>query len=112
MADDVTLPGTGQLVETQQQADGSHRQIVSLGDLKQSMEVALENMSALPMAVEPTTGRLRVVLDANGGAQTLGKVTTVASVTNMDQIGGVQANGMIFDAMMSCWANSLRGRIT
>jgi hypothetical protein len=31
MADDVTLPGTGAVVETIQQADGSHRQVIALG---------------------------------------------------------------------------------
>jgi|GEM_PF-4375823 len=71
--------------------------------------------SLLESFLEPTTGRLRVMLDPNGGAQTLGTVTTVngvttvGTVTSMSQVAGVPANSMILDAMHSAWALAVRG---
>lgn len=62
-----------------------------------------------PITVDPASGRLRVVLDATGGAQTLG---TVSTVTNQAQLGGVAANSAIYDAMDAAYAHCLRGRIT
>ena len=76
-----------------------------------------------PVTMDPASGRLRVMLDASGGAQTLGTVTTVgtvttcstvttvATVTNQAQVGGVAANGAIYDAMDAAYAHCLRGRI-
>lgn len=68
--------------------------------------------------LEPTTGRLRVVLDPLGGTQTLGTVTnvgtlstvtTVGTVTSMSQVGAVPANSMVFDNMHAAWALAVRG---
>lgn len=127
MADDVTLPGIGDAVETQQNADGSHRQVVAVAETPIDQNLMLEILSALSQTVDPVTGRMRVLIDPIGGAQTLGTVTalgtvttvtgvttvtTVATVTNLAQVGGVQANSHIFDAMQAAWAVSLRGRIT
>lgn len=61
--------------------------------------------------IDPASGRLRVVLDALGGAQTLGTVTTVATLTSMAQIAGVPANSVVYDVIDTAWANCLRGRI-
>ena len=55
--------------------------------------------------IDPASGRLRVVLDALGGAQTLGTVTTVG------QLAGVPANSVVYDVIDTAWANCLRGRI-
>ena len=127
MADDIALPGTGSLVETQQQADGSHRQVVTLGDVAARLDTFLDLLGLLGTAFEPATGRLRTVIDPTGGAQTLGTITTVTGVTtvptvttvttvstvsNQTQLGGFQADGMTRDTMQTAWGSSLRGRIT
>lgn len=62
--------------------------------------------------IDPASGRLRVVLDALGGAQTLGTVTTCATLTSMSQVAGVPANSFIYDSIDSAWAQCIRGRIT
>lgn len=126
MSNDITLPGTGAVVDTHEQADGSHRQVVAVGELASQLELLLQAVRNLPFALDPASGRMRVVLDANGGNQTLttvttvgtvstitaGTITTVGTVTNVGQVGGIQANTLIQDAMASSWANCLRGRIT
>ena len=124
MADDVTLPGIGDAVETRQNADGSHRQVVAVAETPVDQNLMLETLAALSQTVDPVTGRMRVLIDPIGGAQTLGTVTgvttvstvttvtTVATVTNLSQVGGIQASSQIFDAMQAAWAVSLRGRIT
>lgn len=102
-------------IETAIQADGHHRQVVTIGDVGATLELLLGALASLPLAVDPSTGRLRVVLDATGGAQTLGTITTVATVTtlaNMAQVGGVAANSAVLDQMTAAWAGALRGRIT
>lgn len=65
----------------------------------------------LGQAQDPA-GRLRVLLDPIGGAQTLGTVTTVAAVTNQVNMGGNVASTMVWDNMQACWAQTVRGRIT
>jgi hypothetical protein len=106
--------------------DAGNASLVSLDQLMLAMLNTLEQI-ANPMSMETASGRLRVVLDPLGGAQTLGTVTavgtvttvstvttvtTVSSLTNMAQIGGVQANSMIYDTMANCWTNTVRGRIS
>jgi hypothetical protein len=74
---------------------------------------ALENITDGPM-VEPASGRLRVVLDATGGAQVLGTVstvTTVAAATTLNQLAGIPVNSMVYDAIDTAWAQCIRGRI-
>jgi hypothetical protein len=119
MADDVTLPGTGgERAETQRQPDGAHRQIVGLGQNESAALISLLSRIANPIWVDPTVGALRAQLQA--GSATIGVVSfaanqnlaTVANVTSLNQIGAVPATSMVFDAMQTAWATSLRGRIT
>ena len=124
MADDVMLPGIGDAVETQQNADGSHRQVVAVAETPVDLNLMLEALSALSQTVDPVTGRMRVLIDPIGGAQTLGTVTTVtgvttvttvttvAAVTNLAQIGGALATGTVQDTMAAAWAQLVRPRIT
>lgn len=77
-----------------------------------------------PVWADSASGRLRVVLDPLGGAQTLGTVTTVttcstvtnlttcATVTTLNQLAGVSAASMIYDQMHAAWAQAVRPRIT
>jgi len=70
---------------------------------------------ANPISMEPASGRMRVVLDPLGGAQTLATVTTVTTLgtlTSMSNIGGIPANSTVYDTMSMAWASSIRGRIT
>jgi hypothetical protein len=79
-----------------------------------SMLQALRQI-ANPISTDVTTGRMRVVLDPLGGAQTLATVTTVgtvSTVTSMSQIGAMPANSMVMDAMQNMWANSIRRQVT
>lgn len=72
---------------------------------------AVEN----PLWMDTASGRLRVVLDALGGAQTLGTVSTVSTVgtlQNITSLGGVVAATAIMDAMTTAWASASRARIS
>lgn len=77
---------------------------VSVTNFPASVLRALENLSDGPQ-IDAASGRLRVVLDTNGGAQTLGSVTT------MSQIGGIPANSTVYDLMDAAWAQCIRPRI-
>jgi hypothetical protein len=128
--------GVGTYVETLQQSDGdgSHRQVVHVGDWKAAIEYAIEqimnplwvNSSAqqrisieniagsLTLSTITTVGTVTTVTTVST-VTTVGTVTTVStvsSVTNLAQIGGTKADSMVMDAAMASWATCLRGRIT
>ena len=104
MSNDVTLPGTGERVETLEQADGSHRQVIALGEAASAALIAVLHRIANPMTFDPTTGSTRVLAS--------GSLTTVTTVTNIAQLGGIAANLLVEDMMRTAWATSVRGRIT
>ena len=56
--------------------------LISLVD---SLRALVTNLS---MAMDPVTGRMRVLVDPVGGAQTLGTVTTVGTVSTVSSISG------------------------
>lgn len=121
----ITLPGTGQVVATEdiggedyqklKVVDGrpgsvtpagvrnDYTAMMAIEDLAIAIQTMLERIEN-PMHVDPVSGRLRVLLDPSGGAQTLGTVTTV---TNLAQIGAVKADSLIFDAMHNNWCNAV-----
>jgi hypothetical protein len=103
---------------------------VTVKDVLVAMLRKLETISN-PINIDPVSGRMRVVLDPLGGAQTLGTVTnvttvatvtavtTVATVTNVNNIvafgpssAGISAAALVYDTMHAAWANSVRPRIT
>lgn len=96
------MPVSGPLTQAQLTAQNVP---VSLSDVLVAINRLL-GVIANPVHVDPTSGRMRVMLDATGGAQTLGTVTTLS------QVGGVAANSFIYDTMHAQWASALRGRIT
>lgn len=96
------MPVSGPLTQAQLTAQNVP---VSLSDVLVAINRLL-GVIANPVQVDPTSGRMRVMLDATGGAQTLGTVTTLS------QVGGVAANSFIYDTMHAQWASALRGRIT
>jgi hypothetical protein len=109
MADDVTLPGTGAVVETIEQADGSHRQVIALGAAESAALISALKAIATPMTFDPATGSTRV---SGSVAVSTGTLATVSTVTNLSQVGGVSANTLVTDMMQTAWALSVRARIT
>lgn len=125
MADDVTLPGTGAVVATDDIGGGRQAQLMKLldgtdgsaqsarvnsdGQLAVSVEALtaafIKAMSNVldGMALDPVTGRLRVSIDAIASALTL---------TNKAQEGGVPSNSMIYDLMDNNWVDNVRRQIT
>ena len=136
MADNVNVtPGSGATIAADDVGGVLHQRVklvmggegVSEGDVASSNPMpvletdaaaSLMRLLALianPPSIDPASGRMRVLLDATGGAQTLGTVTTVTTVstlTNMAQVGGIAANSFIYDQMHSAWALTVRPRIT
>ena len=89
--------------------------LISLVD---SLRSLITNLS---MTIDPITGRMRVLVDATGGAQTLGTVTTVgtvssiaggtiSTVSNVGQEGGYNAQHVV-PATMQLPINQLRAGI-
>jgi hypothetical protein len=116
MGDNVTLPGTGEVVETLEQPDGKHRQVIALGAAESAALIAALKQIASPMSFDPSVGAMRVYIPPNVNAGSVvissGTVNTVSTVANIGQVGGVAANSLVLDNMMTAWALSVRGRIT
>lgn len=93
-----------QLRATPVQIAGS---ISAASDFTAAVLRALELFSEGPH-LDPASGRLRVMLDPLGGAQTLG---TVSTLTTLSQIAGIPANSMVYDAIDVAWAQCVRGRV-
>jgi hypothetical protein len=107
MADDVTLPGTGKVVETREQLDGSHRQVIALGEAESAALLAVLKAIASPITFDPPTGSTRV-----SGSVVVSSLPTLPTLTNLAQVGGVPANTMSDDVTRAAWTASVRGRIT
>jgi hypothetical protein len=124
MPNDITLPGTGAIVNTRQQPDLSHNQVVEVdGELLTTLEtltLVLEQVSkSIGLMLPDASGRMRVSVDAGTGTANLGNiatvttlttcttVTTCSTLTNQAQIGGLNANDQI-PALMNSSARLLR----
>lgn len=81
---------------------------VQITDVMIALLAAIERLNT-PIWIDPATGRLRISMDAIAGGVNLSGVTAVAGITN---IGGMAANSLILDTMMSNYANTVRPRIT
>jgi len=116
MTDGVTLPATGEKVETLQQPDGQHRQVIALGAAESAAFIAALKQIANPPSFDPSVGAQRVYIPANVSAGPVsinsGTLSTVNNVANMAAIGGVAANSLASDTMLTAWALSVRARIT
>jgi hypothetical protein len=116
MGDNVTLPGTGEVVETLQQPDGKHRQVIALGAAESAALIAALKQIASPMSFDASVGAMRVYIPSNVNAGPInissGTLGTVQSVTNITQVGGVAANSLVLDNMMTAWALTVRARVT
>ncbi len=97
-------------------ADGT--QEVSLSDINAALYAILEAITR-PIAQDPSTGRLRVLVDAITGALTLATITTVSTVTtcstvtSMTQFGGAPIWDILGKPLdRNLWNNSVRMRIS
>jgi hypothetical protein len=109
----LTLGGDG--VNDGDASSGNPVPVAAYGELIEALEAMRYAIQALTRSVGLQTvdafGRNRVVLDAQGGAQTLGTVTSVGTVTNQAQLGGLAVQDQI-PALMHLQADNLRGNIT
>ena len=134
MPDNVTLPGTGAEIATDEVDDGAglrQFQLVKLahgidgaaamvstasglpvqgvGELMEAIEALRMSVASLTrtigMTMPDTAGRQRVLLDAITASLTL------STLTNQSQVGGVSANDQV-PALMRIAADALRGKIT
>jgi hypothetical protein len=142
MADNVDItPGTGATVATDQVGSGRHYQRVKLTDGVEgsenhasvradgTQEVSLSDINAAlyailealtrPIAQDPSTGRLRVLVDAITASLTLATITTVTGVTTVSTVTNMQQLNAapIWDVLQkpldrTLWNNSVRQRIS
>lgn len=138
MADNVTLPGAGDVVATDD-VGGRHFQLVKLasgadgtatpvtttdplpmaayGELieaTEAMRMALQALThTIGMVMPDTAGRQRVVVDAITSSVSLssvGSVSTVTTLSGQTNMGGYPANDQI-PALMRMSADALRRNI-
>jgi hypothetical protein len=87
--------------------------VTTMDDAFMELRLMADSLKDLPMAMNPSTGQLRV--DASPGVAitsgTLTTVTTVTSVTNIPNIGGNPANSFILDEMDIVWNTGIRPQI-
>ena len=136
MADNVDItPGSGATVATDQAPSGRHYQRMKLTDGTEgsenhasvradgTQEVCLSDVNATlnailealvrPLSIDPSTGRLRILLDAITGSLTLSTLSTVSTVTSMTQLQGANAWDVLCRPLdRNLWNNSVRMRIS
>jgi hypothetical protein len=137
MADNVTLPGTGEIVATDD-VGGAQYQLIKLVDATvnsttpigttsnplpaalygeamealEAMRFAIQALTRTVGLVQPdTAARMRVAIDSISASLTLSTVNNVGTLTNQSQIGGYSAVEQI-PALMRMSADSLRRNIT
>jgi hypothetical protein len=65
-----------------------------------------------PISTQDTNQRIRITLDAITGGLTLAAVTTVGTVTTVNQLAGVDARYILMDNARNMYANSIRPYLT
>ena len=132
MADDVTLPGDGaviatddvggrqfQIVKQAYGADGEATQLAADTPLPVqdahagNLLLRILQMLLAPLGYDKSLGRQRgTVLVESGTVTTVTTVTTVATLSNIAAVGGYSAQMTVFDQNRSAWAQCVRARIT
>ena len=137
MVDNVTLPGTGEIVATDD-VGGAQYQLIKLVDATvnsttpigttsnplpaalygeamealEAMRFAIQALTRTVGLVQPdTAARMRVAIDSITANLTLSTVSTVSTLSNQSQIGGYSAVEQI-PSLMRMSADSLRRNIT
>jgi hypothetical protein len=125
----VQLPGTGEKVETLLQDDATKRQVMAIGEMSAMLELLMQAVANLALAIDPSNSRLRATLEGNPGvniAQFAGQTPTTGSGTTaagtlrtvnatdspLNLIGGIQASPLVLDMMATTYGQLIRPRIT
>lgn len=125
----VSLPATGEKIETLNQTGDTKRQVMALGEVSPVLELLWQMVSNLALAVDPSNSRLRATLEGNpgvniaqangvaitmnAGAAGTGTIRTVnASDSPLNLIGGIQASPLVLDMMATAYGQLIRPRIT
>lgn len=109
IAKDSTLAGIDtKVAATNTKQDTIIAQQAALNNLEETLRYFAGILAQLGFTVDPASGRMRISVETG----TLPAVTTVSTVTTLSQIGGIAANGAVFDIMQDAWANNIRGRIS
>ena len=132
MADDVTLPGDGAVIATDD-VGGRQFQLVKLAYGGDGEATQISDASPMPAQDAEASGLLRRILNAllaplgfdksiqryrqtavveSGTITTVTTVTTVATMTNAANIGGIQAQLLVNGQNISAWQACVRSRIT
>ena len=139
MADDVTLPGDGSVVATDE-VGGRHYQLVKLvvggegeaeplsraspqpvtDELAQALLRLIYAKLSLPAGFDPSTRRTAVTaaLEAGGTLSSVGSITSISTVTSvttvagLTNIDGISGRVLVNAAGLSAWADTVRARIT
>lgn len=119
MADNVTLPGSGQVVATKEDATGSHVQMMGVVDPNmvqidtRDLLVVLKNLInvlANPSYVDKSANQMRA--QVTGSVAVSGSLTTVSTVTTLSNIDGYQGKQGIIAENINAWSNTVRNKIT
>lgn len=96
MADDITLPGSGSVVETIQQGDGSHRQVISapevnaiLAELKNINDTLVYALTAIFEKMPRVTGNDQMTVSIEAGSVGIAASQTLATVTSVTSVSGI-----------------------
>lgn len=135
MADDVTLPGTGEVVATDD-IGGRQFQLVKMvhgadgiahltsddnplptkDEAVQDLLLRLLSQLVSPVGYDKSLGRSRnTAIIESGTVTTVSTVTactTVGSLTNLAAVGGYNASMQIMDTNRTAWAQCVRSCIT
>ena len=130
MADNVTLPGTGELIGTDDVGGVQYQQVKlvdsrlggsdPIGTIDNPLPVTdntsgnlllrILQMLMAPLGYDKSLGRYRQTAILESGTVTT--VSTVSSLTNIAAIGGYSAQMQIMDTNRMAWADCVRARIT
>lgn len=109
LAEDNTLVGDIAKDSTLENiADQQAAQHAEMLALQTTVKYFADILAQLGFTVDPASGRMRISVEAG----TLPAVTTVSTVSTMNQLSGFSTSGIVFDLMQTAWANSIRGRIS
>jgi hypothetical protein len=82
--------------------------LVTMKDAFMELRLMADYLKDLPLALDPTTSRVREKIESIDSGVTLPIVTTVSTVTNLSQIGGTVSNSLVFDTMDIAWNTGIR----
>lgn len=82
--------------------------LTTMEDAFMELRLMADALKDIPLTIDPSTSNVRVITQTGSIITT---VTTVSTVTNLPQIGGVVTNGFIFDTMDIVFNTGIRPQI-